>query len=353
MTTSIGSPITLNAPKDTIFLVNPSANKSKCERYFNSFYASYSDTSSEDKMFFSTEGESLGDIAVKFFEENIDVKNYTNSEPLRFIVAGGDGSVSEVLSKFHKRFSDVPNDQRAIQIGILPFGTNNDLAGSLNIPKFNRRNYSALKNYVNGKQGAQIGHFEVSDSYQTLFAWEEFDMGLTERTMASYQTGNHCVPFLPWIAIKEGWNWPNVRLKIQRGEQIEPIFEGNYVFAAASTCGRFGGGFKLNPTITPKWEYSQGSSAQLIVYSQPQSSLSLVNNLTLIKRMINLKTGEHLHQSWGVQLPLEPSESYKFTLNESMNETRMQIDGELIECKSQVEVTWNPNSVILVAGDKP
>jgi diacylglycerol kinase (ATP) len=101
-----------------VFIVNRQAGKGKCKKKWSRFFeATRSSIGDHDVYYTSKAGEAEG-LARK------EVEKKTEKEELAVVAVGGDGTASEVLN-------GVAGSE--VTIGILPFGTGNDLAKGLGI----------------------------------------------------------------------------------------------------------------------------------------------------------------------------------------------------------------------------
>ena len=154
----------------------------------------------------------------------------------RLILCGGDGTVSEVLPALA---------QTPTAMGILPFGTGNDLARALGIP---RRLNAAVQVQVDGRPRA----LDLGKVGQHLFctvAAFGFDAEIS-RAMATGGIPISGTPGYLYAALKHlsAYRFPQVSLEGEFG-----VYQGETLLVAVGNTCSYGGGLKIAPHAQP-WD---------------------------------------------------------------------------------------------------
>lgn len=153
----------------------------------------------------------------------------------RLVVCGGDGTLRQVLPALA---------HTQIPLGLLPFGTGNDLARALGVP---RRLDRALQVLLQGRP-TSIDLGKASGALFCTVAAFGFDAEISEAMLQGqipipgtagylYATLGHLFRFLP----------PQVRLEGEFG-----VFEGEVLLVATANTSYYGGGMKIAPSADPR-----------------------------------------------------------------------------------------------------
>lgn len=184
----------------------------------------------------------------------------------RLVVCGGDGTIREVLPALART---------QIPLGLLPFGTANDLARALGVP---RRLDRALQVLLRGRPTS----IDLGQAGAALFctvAAFGFDAEISEAMHQGripfpgtagylYATLGHLFRFRP----------PRVRLEGEFG-----VFEGEVLLVATANTRSYGGGMQIAPTADPR----DGRLEVCIVRQVPK--------LTVLGMLPRLFWGGHVH----------------------------------------------------------
>lgn len=137
----------------TTFIINPSAGNGKCRRRWEAFErklrTSYSNSFEVHSTVRPGEAEVISKLAV-------------SSGVQRIIAVGGDGTVNEVVN-------GVIGSNASI--GILPFGTGNDLARALGLPN---TEYNLL-NMLSQSKEVELNVAQINERYFVIAAGVGFD----------------------------------------------------------------------------------------------------------------------------------------------------------------------------------
>ncbi|MBI2505262.1 MAG: diacylglycerol kinase family lipid kinase [Candidatus Latescibacteria bacterium] len=153
----------------------------------------------------------------------------------RVVVCGGDGTIRQVLPALART---------QIPLGLLPFGTGNDLARALGVP---RRLDRALQVLLQGHP-SPIDLGRVGEALFCTVAAFGFDAEISEAMLQGqipfpgtagylYATLGHLFRFRP----------PQVRLEGEFG-----LFEGEVLLVATANTSYYGGGMKIAPDADPR-----------------------------------------------------------------------------------------------------
>lgn len=116
------TPISAAAPlRRIIVILNPAADKRKAKKYFEKYCAPILHLSGAIVDIKVTKGEGDARKLMESLKERVDA----------IVVAGGDGTISEVITGLLRGFNHDCSLARRIPIGILPLGQNNHIAKSI------------------------------------------------------------------------------------------------------------------------------------------------------------------------------------------------------------------------------
>ena len=235
----------------------------------------------------------------------------------RLIVCGGDGTIREVvLALAHS----------PVELGLLPFGTANDFARALSVP---RRFDQALHTLLHGRS-RRLDLGRVEDRLFCTVAAFGFDAEIshamsTGRIPFSGTTGylyaalTHLSTYQP----------PHVRIAGEFG-----TFEGEVLLVASGNTSSYGGGMKIVPTADPQ----DGKLDVCIV-----GKMSRWKILNVLPRLFS---GSHIHH------PAVRLERSSWLQIETSRPHIMHADGEyLAETPATLQIEPAALSVILPAAN--
>lgn len=214
-----------------LFILNPTAGGGRSKEMFERAKALLD----AKKIDYSVKVSEYSGHAVKLTEEAI-------REGEKFIVAvGGDGTVNEVSSVLCKKDN--------IKFGILPFGTGNDIAGTLNIPSDIE---SAIDVLLNGSahpldMGVATELWgERRDRYFINVAGQGFDVEVLMNTEKHKKHKKHSVGMMTYILgiIDSLFNRKKLHVRIICDKIKEDM---DLIIAIVANGRRFGGGMKAAP----------------------------------------------------------------------------------------------------------
>jgi diacylglycerol kinase (ATP) len=153
----------------------------------------------------------------------------------RLVVCGGDGTIRQVLPAL---------SQRPVPLGLLPFGTANDLARALGIPRGLDR---ALEVLLQG-QPAPMDLGRMGEALFCTVAAFGFDAEISEAMLRGQipipgTAGYLCATLGHLFRYRA----PQVRLEGEFG-----VFEGEVLLVAAANTCYYGGGMKIAPGADPR-----------------------------------------------------------------------------------------------------
>ncbi len=182
------------------------------------------------------------------------------------VVCGGDGTIREVLPAL--AHSKVP-------LGLLPFGTANDLARALGVP---RRLERALGVLTAGRSSA-IDLVRAGDALFSTVAAFGFDAQISE-AMRQGQTPLRGTAGYLYATLGHLFRFtaPAVRLEGEFG-----VFEGTVLLVATANTRSYGGGMRIAPAADPR----DGRMDVCIVREVPK--------LTIAGMLPRLFWGGHVH----------------------------------------------------------
>jgi len=153
----------------------------------------------------------------------------------RLVVCGGDGTIREVLPALSS--SPIP-------LGLLPFGTANDLARALGVP---RRLEGAVRTLLQGRPSP----VDLGRAGQALFctvAAFGFDAEISQAMAAGQLPFSGTLGYV-WATLGHlsRYRPPHIRLEGEFGE-----FEGEVLLVATANTPYYGGGMKIAPPADPR-----------------------------------------------------------------------------------------------------
>lgn len=167
----------------------------------------------------------------------------------KLIVAGGDGSLNEVVNGLFRQEACSPEE---ITVGMIPVGTGNDWIKTFGIPN----NYDAAIRIL--KEGATIRQdigcvsFSVDDQVQNCFfanmAGFGFDAMVAEKTNILKNKGKSGIMLYLQALVSSFWNYKIPQISIEIDEQTVD----ELIFSVSIGIGKFnGGGMMQAPNAVP------------------------------------------------------------------------------------------------------
>ncbi|WAH37505.1 diacylglycerol/lipid kinase family protein [Alicyclobacillus dauci] len=207
------------------YILNPSAGNGKCGRRWEAFERNLKNSLGSDS--YEVHCTSRPGEAKKF--SNLAVLSGCK----QIIVVGGDGTVNEVVNGV------IGSD---VSIGILPFGTGNDLARSLGIPKSDDQ----LLNLLCKPKELDLNVAHINERYFVMAAGLGFD-GLVANYINSHFNikklgafGYFCSALKILATFKP--------FEVQVSVDGYPLQIFNTWMLATGNCPYYGGGMRLFPT---------------------------------------------------------------------------------------------------------
>jgi YegS/Rv2252/BmrU family lipid kinase len=184
----------------------------------------------------------------------------------RLVVAGGDGTTSEVISGLLA--ADVAHE---CQVGLLPMGTGRDLPRTLGIPSDPASAIAALGRGATRRiDAARVRYRDRGGARRTAYSLNVTSFGLSGLTVelvtrAPHFLGGSFAFLLGALASILRYRCRNVRIRADGAE----VYEGKVVLAAAANGRYFGGGMHIAPGARP----DDGLLDLVIVRELPKASL--------------------------------------------------------------------------------
>ena len=269
------------------FIVNPVAGSGKC----NALFSECETILRERGIEFIVKKTEYKGHAVKIAEDAIK-----NGEKF-IIAAGGDGTVNEISSVICQN----PN----VKLGILPFGTGNDLSGVMNLPS---EPEAAIDLLLSG-EAKYIDMGIANGTKFTNVCGIGFDVDVLINTERHKKGRKGMLPYFLGI-VDSLFHRKKVHAKIKT-DSIQ--YEGDIIISVAGNGKRFGGGMLVNPDA----EVDDGLFDLCIV-----RWVSLFTFLRLLPLFIK---GKHKNKA-----PVTNIRTQSFTI-ETDSECIVELDGELIE----------------------
>lgn len=153
----------------------------------------------------------------------------------RLVVSGGDGTIREVLPALA---------HGSVPLGILPFGTANDLARALGVP---RRLEGAVRTLLQGRP-SQLDLGRVGESLFSTVAAFGFDAEISQAMAAGQLPFSGTLGYL-WATLGHlsRYRPPHIRLEGEFGQ-----YEGEVLLVATGNTACYGGGMKIVPPADPR-----------------------------------------------------------------------------------------------------
>ena len=166
----------------------------------------------------------------------------------RLVVAGGDGTASEVVSGLLA--SDLA---REAQIGILPMGTGRDLPRTLAIPADLSSAIAALgRGATRVVDAARVRYRDASGAERVAFSLNVTSFGLSGLTVELVKRAPHFLGgSFAFLVGALGSILRHRATEVRIDADGEPVFEGPLVLAAAANGRYFGGGMQVAPDASP------------------------------------------------------------------------------------------------------
>lgn len=269
------------------FIVNPVAGSGK----YNALFSECETILRERGIEYTVKKTEYKGHAVKIAEEAIK-----NGEKF-IIAAGGDGTVNEISSVICQN----PN----VKLGILPFGTGNDLSGMMNLPS---EPEAAIDLLLSG-EAKYIDMGIANGTKFTNVCGIGFDVDVLINTERHKKGRKGMLPYFLGI-VDSLFHRKKVHAKIKT-DSIQ--YEGDIIISVAGNGKRFGGGMLVNPDA----EVDDGLFDLCIV-----RWVSLFTFLRLLPLFIK---GKHKNKA-----PVTNIRTQSFTI-ETDSECIVELDGELIE----------------------
>ena len=212
----------------TLFVVNPVAGRNACAARWRRF---------EERLRRSADFPFEVHITARPRDAERVVREAANAGIRRVVVAGGDGTVNEAVNGV---LSCAP--EHRVSLGILPFGTGNDLARSLSIPRAGQ-GPAVNASSVPPRRGVNVGR--VNGRAFLLAAGIGFDARVADdvnRHTGLKQTGKIGYA-LSAMRMLQSFQPTALRIEIDG----EPIITGDLWLLAAGNCPYYAGGMKMFP----------------------------------------------------------------------------------------------------------
>lgn len=211
----------------TLFVVNPVAGRNACAARWRRF---------EEGLRRSADFPFEVHITARPSDAERVIREAANAGIRRVVVAGGDGTVNEAVNGV---LSCAP--EWGGSLGILPFGTGNDLARSLSIPRRDKDLLSMLCRPT--ETGVNVGR--VNGRAFVLAAGIGFDARVADdvnRHTGLKQTGKIGYA-LSAMRMLQSFQPTALRIEVDG----EPIITGDLWLLAAGNCPYYAGGMKMFP----------------------------------------------------------------------------------------------------------
>jgi len=191
------------------------------------------------------------------------------------LAAGGDGTIHEVVNAIQrhprkKRKSDAPLPR----VGIIPLGTGNDLAGSLEIPP---DPVEAVRVAVGGVR-VKVDVGRVNDDYFLNVSTGGFGAEATEESSPEVKRALGTLAYL----ISSARKFASLEPLEASFRADETLYEGRFLFFAVGNSRRTGGG----NWVTPKASMTDGLLDVCLIRDVPK--------VELLRLMPELRAGNHL-----------------------------------------------------------
>lgn len=210
------------------FLVNPTAGAGGAARVLPQLEALAASRSADLEL--SRSADDLTARARRAGEEGVE----------RLVVLGGDGT-------FHYAIRGLAGTN--CELGLLPMGTGNDLAGVVGVPS---RWSEALRLAVDGRaRPFDLGELSTPDGRRIPFGIYcggglDSEVSKWARERPGRRTGGRFVYALGTLAVLRRFEPPRLTVEHDGGR-----FEGRAMFAVAAVGDRFGGGMRIAPAADP------------------------------------------------------------------------------------------------------
>ena len=234
----------------------------------------------------------------------------------RLVICGGDGTIHEVLS--------VLSGSQTV-LGLLPFGTGNDLARALKIP----RQLDAAVQVLASGQTRALDLGRVGEALFCTVAAFGFDAEIS-RAMSTGQIPISGTLGYIYAALRRlpSYRFPTVRLEGEFG-----VYEGPALLVAMGNTSSYGGGLKIAPHADP---------------TDGKFDVCLVGEISkgaILRLMLRVFSGGHLHH------PAVRLERTAWLKIETAETHIVQADGEyLCETPAVVEVQPATLQVVVPSG---
>ncbi|TDX51628.1 YegS/Rv2252/BmrU family lipid kinase [Orenia marismortui] len=244
--------------KKVKLIYNPMSGNKKFPNFLDSFIKKFQDSEYEVSIFRTCAN---GNISLAL--EGVDKADYD-----AIVVAGGDGSVNEVVNEMIKHDLDLP-------LGIIPAGTANDFANNLNMPTdFNKCFEVILKNNIQKVDVGEVnGRYFINVCAGGLLSSVSHNIDRNFKNtlgkMAYYIKGIEQIPKLKAIP-----------LEIQTKKEI--IKEDVYLFMILNS--KSAGGFNK---LAPKAAIDDGMFEFIAVKSSPLHEIAAL--------FLKILQGDHLN----------------------------------------------------------
>lgn len=191
------------------------------------------------------------------------------------LAAGGDGTIHEVVNAIqrhphHRRRSDGPLPR----VGIIPLGTGNDLAGSLDIPPDPEE---AMRVAVGGAR-VEVDVARANDEYFLNVSTGGFGAEATEESSPEVKRALGTLAYL----ISSARKFASLEPLEATFRSDEILHEGRFLLFAVGNSRRTGGG----NWVTPKASMTDGLLDLCLIRDVPK--------VELLRLMPELRAGNHL-----------------------------------------------------------
>ena len=336
-------------PSAAVFILNPSSRSGQSHSMWQQFeknvlpYYFYPyDSDSDDapnsqsllpyELFITKASGEATNLAQKHYESWKSTRKKQEEDTLLIVGVGGDGTISEIAQGLEKKDD--------LLLGVLPFGTGNDIARTLGIP-LNDTHASAQ--ILASGTAVEYGAYQViaekleansESSDIKIMALDEVDIGLTARGGLLKQRHDcgeepNCLlrltprPLIyPVANVAIALRYKHPRLIVTTDDKTQTS-QGVAVMSCGSTCG---GGIAFNPDMTPQQQ--KGSLA----LTDGQRLLS--HFWTMGKLALNARTPEIRRIKFN---------RAEFKTPDGEPPVNLQIDGEPFY-QTPATVTWVPSA---------
>lgn len=287
---------------NVLFIVNPIAGNIKTSTKVNAIHRAFKEFPYAYEIIIT---ESEGDAT------NI-ARQYNDSFEI-LVAVGGDGTINEVVNGLNK--SNI--------LGIIPCGSGNGLANSLNIPRSER----ALARFIESNSFTTIDTISVNGKICINMAGVGFD-GLVAKLFRESKTRG--LISYTGIVMKQFRRYKHQSYKMSiNGEKVQDLSPFLISFANSTQFGN-------NAHIAPYAKMNDGLIEICVLDKFP-----VIAAPTLVYRLFSgtINTSRYYHQYTGQQIIIECEEKLC-----------THLDGEYIDFGNKLDISIVPNSLKVLTG---